>query len=89
MQESSKKKYRRLSRNFKGKIELMKRIPLEKLEANFLEIHELHLQEYIKREMNRFPKKSRKDIILKMYKINIAQRCYSDNFFRNTQTKIF
>jgi hypothetical protein len=68
MQDNSKRELRKLARDFKGKIELMKRTPIEKIEANFLELHEMSLREYIEREKARFPEKSRKEIIIGMHK---------------------
>lgn len=67
MEGYSKRELRKIARDFKGKIELMKRTPIEQIEANFLEMHELILQEYIKREQAKFPEKTRKQIIIKMY----------------------
>lgn len=63
-------KQRKVSRDFKGRIELMKRTPIENLEKIFLELCELGLQEYLSTEKQRFPNKSRKEIIIKMYKIH-------------------
>lgn len=57
-------------RNFKGRIELMKKTPLKDLESMFLELYELGLKEYIRVEKERFPGKSRKEIIIEMYKLH-------------------
>ena len=67
MQDYSRRELRRTARNFKGKIELMKRTPLKIIEANFLELHEMCMQKYIEIEKNKFPEKTRKEIIIDMY----------------------
>ncbi len=64
------KDFRKIARNFIGRIELMKKTPLKRLESIFLELYELGLQDYLKTEMVRFPDKSRKDIIRDMYKFH-------------------
>ena len=70
MTTRNNKNFRKLARNFKGKIDLMKKTPLESLESIFLELYELGLQDYLKIEMARFPNKSRKDIIKDMYRFH-------------------
>ncbi|MGQ4874156.1 MAG: hypothetical protein ACP6IY_08805 [Promethearchaeia archaeon] len=64
------KEFRKIARNFKGRIELMKKIPLYKIEAIFLELYEKGLQEYIEAEMKRFPNKTRKEIIIERYRFH-------------------
>lgn len=58
---------RKVVRDFKGRIELMKTTTLEKLESLFLELFELGLKHFIQREKERFPDKTHKDIIINMY----------------------
>ena len=58
---------RKVVRDFKARIELMKTTTLEKLESLFLELFELGLKDFIQREKERFPDKTHKDIIINMY----------------------
>jgi hypothetical protein len=62
--------YRKIVRNIKGRIELTERTPLKDLESIFLEMYEFGLKSYIRVEKERFPKKSRKEIIIDMYKLH-------------------
>ncbi len=62
--------FRKVARDFKGRIELMNKIELVKLESIFLEIYELGLQDYIQKENNRYPEKSHKEIIIDMYEFH-------------------
>jgi hypothetical protein len=61
---------RKTARNFKGKIELMKTTTIEKLESLFLELYELGLKDFVKREKEKFPEKTHKEIIIDMYKFH-------------------
>ncbi|HEY0090310.1 MAG TPA: hypothetical protein VGB37_15785 [Candidatus Lokiarchaeia archaeon] len=70
MRSEENRKFRKISRDFKGKLELMKRTPLEDLEEIFLEMYELGLKDYIRVEKKRYPNKTRKEIILDMYKLH-------------------
>ncbi|MBD3339627.1 MAG: hypothetical protein GF353_10990 [Candidatus Lokiarchaeota archaeon] len=63
-------KQRKIARDFKGRIEMMKHTSIEILESMFLELYNYGLEEFIKKEMERYPNKSRKEIILDMYKIH-------------------
>ncbi len=58
---------RKIIRDFKGRIELMKKTDLNKIESIFLEIYELGLQAYIQKERERFPERTHKEIIINMY----------------------
>jgi len=60
MTSGSESKFRKINRDFKGRIELMKKADLEKLESLFLELYELGLQDYLLKEKERFPQKSHK-----------------------------
>ena len=60
-------KLRKSIRDFKGRIELMKKTDLKKIESIFLEIYELGLQDYIQKEKERYPNKTHKEIIIEMY----------------------
>ena len=66
----SNKNFRKLARDFKGRIELMKKTSLKKIESIFLELFELGLQDYIQKEKERFPDKTHKEIIIRMYKFH-------------------
>lgn len=66
----NKMKLRKKIRDFEGRIELMQKTPIEDLEEMFLELYEYNLQEYIKQEKEKNPKKSRKEIIIEMYKFH-------------------
>ena len=57
-------------RNFKGRIEFMKKTPLENLEKLFLEIYDYGIKDYVRIEKERDSKKSRKEIIINMYKFH-------------------
>jgi hypothetical protein len=67
MPSSPNNKFRKIARDFIGRIELMKKTDLKKIESIFLEIYELGLQEYIQKEKERFPDKTHKEIIISMY----------------------
>jgi len=64
------KNYRKKTRDFKGRIELMKKIPKETSISLFFELCNFNLNNYIKTEKERYPNKSIKDIITKTFKIN-------------------
>ncbi|KKN58059.1 hypothetical protein LCGC14_0555750 [marine sediment metagenome] len=70
MTSDSDKNFRKIARDFKGRIELMNRIPAEASISLFFELCNFNLNNYIKIEKERYPDKSIKDIIIKMYKIN-------------------
>ena len=67
MTSDSNTDFRKIVRDFKGRIELMKKTDLPKIESIFLEIYELGLQDYIQKEKERYPDKSHKEIIIDMY----------------------
>lgn len=62
--------FRKITRDFKGRIELMKKTELKKIESIFLEIYELGLQDYIQKEKERYPDKTHKEIIINMYQFH-------------------
>lgn len=66
----SKIKIRKQIRDFEGSILLMERTSLKDLEEMFLEIYEFNLQESIKREKQKNPELTRKEIIINMYKLH-------------------
>ncbi len=70
MTSESNTNFRKIARDFKGRIELMKKTELQKIESIFLEIYELGLQDYIQKEKKRYPKKSHKEIIIDMYQFH-------------------
>ncbi len=70
MTSKSNTKFRKITRDFNGRIELMKKTDLKKIESIFLEIYELGLQDYIQKEKERYPGKTHKEIIINMYQFH-------------------
>ncbi len=70
MTSESNTNFRKIARDFKGRIELMKKTELKKIESIFLEIYELGLQDYIQMEKKRYPNKSHKEIIIDIYQFH-------------------
>jgi len=70
MTSESNNNFRKITRDFKGRIELMKKTELKKIESIFLEIYELGLQDYIQKEKERNPDKTHKEIIINMYQFH-------------------
>jgi len=70
MTVNSNNNFRKIARDFKGRIELMKRTTLRKIESIFLELFELGLLDYIQKEKERFPDKTHKEIIISMYRFH-------------------
>lgn len=70
MERRINNKFRKISRDFKRRIELMNRIPIETSIALFFELCNFNLNNYIKTERKRYPNKSLKTIIMKMHKLN-------------------
>jgi len=58
----SNKNFRKIARDFKGRMELMKKIPTDALISLFFELCNFNLNNYIKIEKERYPNKSIKDI---------------------------
>lgn len=61
------KEYRKLSRDFKKRIELMKKTSKEEAIQVFFEMCDFGLENYISVEKKRFPDKSIKQIIIEMH----------------------
>jgi len=61
--------YRKLVRNFKGRVELTKKTPLKDLENMLIEIYDYGIKDYIRTEREMHPNKSRKIILIEMYKL--------------------
>ena len=70
MTSDSKIKIRKTIRDFKGRIELMNKTDLKKVESLFLELYELGLQDYLRIEKEKYPEKSHKEIIIQMYQFH-------------------
>jgi len=70
MTSESNNNFRKIARDFKGRIELMRKTELKKIESIFLEIYELGLQDYIQKEKERYPNKTHKEIIINMYQFH-------------------
>jgi len=60
--------YRKIVRNFKGRMEFMNKTPTEDAVKIFFEICDLGINNYIRVEKERFPNKSTKEIVLEMHK---------------------
>jgi len=69
MDNLSKLEYRKLMRNFKGLVELTHKTPLKDLENMLTETYDYAINDYIKIEKKRNPEKSRKEILIEMYKL--------------------
>lgn len=69
MTSEPNKNFRKIARDFKGRIELMKKIPIEISISLFFELCNFNLNNYIKTEKKRFPNKTIKDIIMEKHKI--------------------
>ena len=63
------KDYRKISRDFKGLVELTKRTPKKILENMLVELHDYFVDNYIKVEKENHPEKSTREIIIDMYKL--------------------
>ncbi len=61
---------RKAARDFKGRIELMKKETLESVESLFLELFELGLNDFIQKEKEKYPDKTHKEIIIEMYQFH-------------------
>lgn len=70
MSDTSDKDYRKIIRNFKGRIEYMKRTPTEISIKLFFEMCNFGFNIYIETEKKRFPNKSLKEIIIDMHKFH-------------------
>ena len=70
MRSESYYKSRKKARDFKGRIELMKKTSLKEIESLFLEIYDLGLKDFLQKEKNKHPNKTQKQIILDMYKLH-------------------
>jgi hypothetical protein len=78
MTSKSNNTYRKTIRDFKGRIELMKKTDLEKIESIFLELYELGLRDYLEMEKKRHPDKTHKEIIIGMYQFHDKMRGRKD-----------
>jgi len=70
MRSESQYKFRKNARDFKGRIEIMKKTDLEKIESLFLELYDLGLKDYLQKEKKRYPEKTQKQIIIDMYRLH-------------------
>jgi hypothetical protein len=69
MPETNEDKYRKIVRDFKGRMEFMNRTPPEDAVKIFFEICDIGINNYIRIEKERFPNKSIKEIVLEMHNI--------------------
>lgn len=67
MTEITEKNFRKISRNFKGLIELTKKMSQNDLTKLFFEMCDFGLNGYIESEQKRYPNKSIKEIIIDMH----------------------
>ncbi len=70
MVELTDKNFRKKIRDFKGRIELMKRNPPEVSVKIFFNLSNFGINNYIKTERERFPNKKIKEIIIDMYEFH-------------------
>jgi len=70
MPETNDNNYRKIVRNFKGRMEFMNQTPPEDAVKIFFEICDLGINNYIRIEKERFPNKSIKEIVLEMHKFH-------------------
>ena len=70
MRTDKDRKFRKTARDFKGHVERMKNTPIQVLENMFLELYNFGLEEFIKVEKEKHPDKTRREIILDMYKLH-------------------
>ncbi|MHA1147463.1 MAG: hypothetical protein ACTSR8_04395 [Promethearchaeota archaeon] len=70
MKINSLKQYRKISRDFKEKVELMKKTPLIDLEKMFSYYYDEGLSTYLRVEMERHPDMTEKEILIEMYKLS-------------------
>ncbi|MHA1191436.1 MAG: hypothetical protein ACTSP9_03975 [Promethearchaeota archaeon] len=74
MEELTDENYRKIIRNFKGRMELMNKTPIRDRVNIFFELCDFGINSYIKTEKERFPNKSIKEIILEMHKFHDKMR---------------
>ena len=70
MDSEEENNFRIISRDFKGKVKLMKKIPLEDLEKMFSEYYDEGIKNYLKVEKKRHPNKKEKEILIEMYNLS-------------------
>jgi len=70
MKTEKKKDLRKISRDFKGRVELMKKISLKNLEKMFSEYYDEGIDSYIRIEKQNNPNLSEKEILIGMYKLS-------------------
>ncbi len=64
------KEKRKIARDFLGKVEMAKRTPLKVLEKMFIELYDEGIKTYIRKEKEKYPEKSRKQILIEMYALS-------------------
>ncbi|TFF93503.1 MAG: hypothetical protein EU544_05795 [Promethearchaeota archaeon] len=70
MTSYSTKYSRSIARDFLGKVEMAKNTPLKVLERMFNEIYDEAMKTYLRTEHEKYPHKSQKQILIKMYEIS-------------------
>ena len=70
MRTDSEIEYRKISRDFRGKVELMKKTPLKDLEIMFSEYYDEAIENYIRTEKKKHPNMTEKEILIGMYELS-------------------
>ena len=67
MRSELDKDFRKKARNFKGRIDLMKKIPINNSISIFFELCNFNINNYLNIEKERFPNKLFKEIVFEMH----------------------
>ncbi len=70
MRTEKDKTYRKISRDFRGKVELMRKIPLKDLEQMFSEYYDECIENYLRCEKKKHPNMTDKEILIGMYELS-------------------
>ncbi len=70
MKSEISKQFRKISRDFKGKVALMEKTPLEDLEKMVSEYYDEGITTFIRIEKNKNPDMTEKEILIEMYKLS-------------------
>ena len=70
MKTKEEREHRKLSRDFKGKVELAKKTPLSDLEEMFSEYYDECIEFYLRIEKEKHPNISEKEILIGMHKLS-------------------
>ena len=70
MSQITEENFRKIARNFKGRVEMMNKTPLEKLEKLFIEYYDYGIKDFIRTEKKKFPHKTRKEVVIRLYELH-------------------